>query len=316
MSVLNVSETSTGGSLPKSIKKLTALTALVAKQAGLTDLQHVHKLHSLTTLVVSDNQLGSLPTSLRGLTSLTKLSASRCGLTTLPDLSALPLVELRLSNNSLGSLPADHLPTSLQTVSISSCGLKALNGLAPLRSSLQLTNLDVHDNVFSVSSNDPGYDKYKSKVRMCAWSASDAQMLNFIPSLRILDGNRFDEAFIARKAKKAARKAELAQEGVVEPATKKRRKSELAAETTEEEPGSLLGGASLFAPQPEENIEAPSPVTVPLDGRQKTSVVSITEIKQPKRRKQDQAQLDAVLGIGKTAKEASSWASELNIGTW
>ncbi|GAA5972454.1 hypothetical protein JCM11641_001854 [Rhodosporidiobolus odoratus] len=234
--VLNASHCSLTA-VPSCVASLSSLKALVLSHNSLTRLEHLVNLPDLNTIVVSNNQLGALPSSLSTLPSLKKISAAHNKLTssTLPDLSSLShLSELRLNDNpSLTSLPphfgiwgkAPLLPSDSNTASASTsaraglvedrrrskgrqgleildlgnCGFKSWFGLKELARQDGVVNLGLKGNKAAEEAiKESGVEEFKHKLTV------------LLPSLRILDNNRFDPKFAGLKARRASRTSEQA----------------------------------------------------------------------------------------------------------
>lgn len=361
------------GKLPKGLKKLTRLTALIAKSCELSSLKHLPASLPLTSLIgpslplscaqliiaVSENPLTRLPDSVASLSQLEKLSAAKCGLTAagLPDLSACTaLREVRLAHNPLGGLP-DHIGGwangRLEILALGHCELPAILALDPLRRQSALSSLDVVGNAaFVVPATDPQHERYKSQVRhVHCHGLTRLKMVALLHSLRILDGQRFDPAFIARKAKRAARPAPLDPakpttsanaEPVAERPAKKRRTADVEVEPVVEPERKKKSkkrdrqDAPLLAlPKPPPEPEATEP-PVPPDARdrtgaaprERTSVVAVVDVARPagsgkkSKRKADAgpvddgAELAAFFGGGNAVAAADDEATGLSLGGW
>ncbi|BGP33431.1 hypothetical protein JCM10296v2_005232 [Rhodotorula toruloides] len=195
--------------VPPCIARLSTLKALVLSHNSLTKLEHVANLPDLNTIVVSNNSLTSLPASLTTLPSLKKISAAHNQLTPtgLPDLCPLAhFHELRLNDNrSLTSLPP-HFGTwgkgetgkgGLEILDIGNCGFESWFGLKELAKQEGIVNLGLKGNkVAEDAVKATGFDEFKAKLTI------------LLPSLRILDTQRFDAKHFDLKAQRAARSAE------------------------------------------------------------------------------------------------------------
>jgi hypothetical protein len=97
------------------------------------------------------------------------------------------LKELRLSQNKIAYIPNDItelVPLSLEILDLAGNSIKSIKDIENLKPYSKVTNLNLKGNPVS------SVKGYREKV------------LEILPSLRILDGDRFDEKFIARKQKR------------------------------------------------------------------------------------------------------------------
>ncbi|KAG0289163.1 hypothetical protein BGZ96_007202 [Linnemannia gamsii] len=171
------------------IEKLVNLKALVLNNNKIKVVDHLGSLTELNTIVISHNRIQALP-SFPLLTKLTKLSAAHNEIRQIPDLSENGLLkELRLNHNKFLTIP-DSLRrcTALDILDLGGNMLREWSDVAPLGSLMHLINLNLQGN--------PICDKpdYKKKI------------LELVPSLRVLDGERFDPKFLQIKAKRAEHK--------------------------------------------------------------------------------------------------------------
>ncbi|GJJ73444.1 hypothetical protein EMPS_05802 [Entomortierella parvispora] len=171
------------------IEKLVNLKALVLNNNKIKVVDYLGGLLELNTIVLSHNRIQELP-SFPKLTKLTKLSAAHNELRQIPDLSENGMLkELRLNHNKLLTIP-DSLRrcTALDILDLGGNMLREWSDVAPLGSLMHLINLNLQGN--------PICDKpdYKKKI------------LALVPSLRVLDGERFDPRFLEIKAKRAEHK--------------------------------------------------------------------------------------------------------------
>ncbi|BGP17735.1 hypothetical protein JCM10213_005316 [Rhodosporidiobolus nylandii] len=216
--VLNASHCSLT-EVPSCIACLSSLKALVLSHNSLKTLEHVADQPDLNTIVVSNNQVTALPSSLSNLRSLKKISAAHNQLipSGLPDLSFLAhLQEVRLGDNrSLTSLPPHFgswgkaaLPAEeeekrqkgrqgIEILDLGNCGFDSWFGLRELAKQSSIVNLGLKGNkVTEEAVEASGFDELKSKLTV------------LLPSLRILDNNRFDAKHADLKAKRASRSEE------------------------------------------------------------------------------------------------------------
>ncbi|GAA5839988.1 hypothetical protein JCM11251_006582 [Rhodosporidiobolus azoricus] len=208
-------------SVPACIGNLSSLKALVLSHNSLTKLDHVANLPDLNTIVVSNNSLTALPSSLSTLPSLKKISAAHNYLTPsgLPDLSRLShLHELRLNDNkpltslpphfgSWGKAPLSASSTEeekrrkgrqgIEILDLGNCGFDSWFGLRELGKQNAVVNLGLKGNKVAEEALEAGgFEDFKSKL------------LVLLPSLRILDNNRFDAKHAELKQKRASRTEE------------------------------------------------------------------------------------------------------------
>ncbi|KAI8811863.1 hypothetical protein BJ742DRAFT_795874 [Cladochytrium replicatum] len=179
------------------VMNLTALKALILNHNHIKLLDNLQNLRSLTTLVVSHNNLEEL-SGIGTLTALEKLSAAHNKIRLFPDLSVLnvnqTLEQLRLNDNKITTLPEKllmPLATSLKILDLGNNLLKdvsACEGLSCLRS---LDNLNLKGNPLTKE------DGYRERI------------LGLVPTLRILDGERFDPKYVFRKKLKEGIKRRL-----------------------------------------------------------------------------------------------------------
>ncbi|KAJ1560206.1 hypothetical protein HK405_007886 [Cladochytrium tenue] len=183
------------------VQKLTALNALILNNNEIVRLDNISGLKALNTLVVSHNKLEDI-SGVSALTNLTKLSASNNSIRRFPELAGLvSLRELRVAHNKLTVLPPTVL-THLPALEILDLGHNLLPAGTPAAvaslttalgaAGLRLTNLNLKGNP---AADDPAC---RDAVRAA------------LPSLRVLDGQRFDPKFLARKERKAGRSAPTA----------------------------------------------------------------------------------------------------------
>ncbi|KAF9179200.1 hypothetical protein BGZ50_007184 [Haplosporangium sp. Z 11] len=171
------------------ITKLVNLKALVLNNNKIKVIDHIGGLTELNTIVLSHNKIQELP-SFPLLTKLTKLSAAHNEIRQIPDLSENGMLkELRLNHNKLLTIP-DSLRrcTALDILDLGGNMLREWSDVAPLGSLMHLINLNLQGNPIC---NKPDYKK---------------KILELVPSLRVLDGERFDAKFLQIKAKRAEHK--------------------------------------------------------------------------------------------------------------
>ncbi|KAI9311399.1 hypothetical protein BX666DRAFT_1061897 [Dichotomocladium elegans] len=186
LNVLNLSNNELT-TISSDIEHLEGLKALILNNNKIGSVQHLEKLTQLNTLVLSHNHIKTMP-SLPTLTQLTKFSAAHNEFTTIPDFSVNPaLKELRMNDNGIAKLP-DTLRncSSVEILDLGNNQLAEWSGIAALGSLTKLTNLNLKGNPLVEK------DGYREKI------------LKLVPSLRVLDGQRFDPKFLERKKKHEA----------------------------------------------------------------------------------------------------------------
>ncbi|KAJ2788059.1 hypothetical protein GGI15_000234 [Coemansia interrupta] len=176
-----------------AVTNCSKLKALILGQNKISRIEHLDKLGDLNTLVVSHNEIKKLP-DMPLLKELTKISAAHNKITTIPDLTLYPkLKEVRLNDNAIRTVPEGiRRCTSLRVIDLGNNMIDDWSSIAPLVSIPYLHNLNLKGNPICKE------DGYREKV---------VQML---PSLRVLDGERFDQWFLDRKEKRKNRAMELA----------------------------------------------------------------------------------------------------------
>ncbi|KAG9070196.1 hypothetical protein KI688_009528 [Linnemannia hyalina] len=214
------------------IEKLVNLKALVLNNNKIKVVDHLGSLTELNTIVLSHNRIQSLP-SFPLLTKLTKLSAAHNEIRQIPDLSENGLLkELRLNHNKFLTIP-DSLRrcTALDILDLGGNMLREWSDVAPLGSLMHLINLNLQGNPICEKTD------YKKKI------------LELVPSLRVLDGERFDPKFLQIKAKRAehkevVEKMKQKKDDLEKKKTlKKIKRGEIQAEDVDQE---VLDGANQF----------------------------------------------------------------------
>ncbi|KAJ1929999.1 hypothetical protein FBU59_006996, partial [Linderina macrospora] len=184
LNVLNISNNQLA-TIPRSIAKCTDLRALVLAHNTIKRIENVGALTKLNTLVVSHNQLEDIP-KMPKLGELKKISAAHNLLRIVPDLTSYPLLkELRLNDNKLTGVPEEiRQCSSLTVLDLGNNLLKDWVAVAALSSLMHLDNLNLKGNP------------------VCELDGYRERILKMVPTLRILDGQRFDEKFLERKQKR------------------------------------------------------------------------------------------------------------------
>ncbi|KAJ1558817.1 hypothetical protein HK096_003147 [Nowakowskiella sp. JEL0078] len=173
----------------EGVEKLKKLLALILSNNEIKRIENLSTLKNLGTLVISHNKVDEI-NGLTGLKSLNKLSAAHNNIRTFPDLSVnIEIQELKLNDNKLSVLPDDRLlPLSgnLKILDLGNNLFRSFADIVSLASLRNLVNLNLKGNPLCTQ------EGYKERV------------LALVPTVRILDGERFDEKFLKRKQKKQA----------------------------------------------------------------------------------------------------------------
>lgn len=185
LQVLNVSHNAME-KLSCHLLQCSGLKALIVSHNQLQTLDHLTNLKQLGTLVISNNPLKTLP-DLSMLTALTKLSVSHCKLNGVPDVSKnTKLKELRLNGNNITSIGKKKLPESIEILDLGNNKIASLDKLTALAHLPKLSNLNLKSNAVTEM------DGYKENIKV------------LVPKVRVLDTERFDDKFVARKKKREA----------------------------------------------------------------------------------------------------------------
>ncbi|KAJ1959721.1 hypothetical protein GGI12_004186 [Dipsacomyces acuminosporus] len=189
LNVLNLSNNRLAH-IPAQIASCSDLKALIVGHNNIKRIENIEELANLNTLVVSHNEVKDVP-SLPQLKELTKLSAAHNKIRKIPDLTLYPkLKEVRLNDNKIELLPESiRSCQSIQVVDLGNNLLSDWTSVAPLASLQSLHNLNLKGNPVCKE------DDYRNQV------------IKLIPSLRVLDGVRFDKHYLRRKEKKKAKDA-------------------------------------------------------------------------------------------------------------
>lgn len=150
------------------------LIALVCRGNNLATLEALSGLHSIQSLVISNNKIDNISPVMQ-LTSLTKLSASNNQIREIPDsISNLrSLRELRLAHNRISKLPPSQTLSHLSKLAIADLGHNRLASLQNLSSCTALTHVNVRGNPACASVS----DITESMQQLC-------------PGIEVIDGKR------------------------------------------------------------------------------------------------------------------------------
>ncbi|KAJ2003835.1 hypothetical protein H4R26_002849 [Coemansia thaxteri] len=184
LGVLNMSNNKISH-ISKHIVNCKQLKAIILGHNSIKHVKHIDTLDKLNTLVISHNRVESIP-SMPKLKELTKISAAHNEIQTIPDLSIYPLLkEVRLNDNKIKVVPENiRSCTSLKVVDLGNNHMDEWTSIAPLGSLVYLDNLNLKGNPICLEAG------YRERV------------VKMIPSLRVLDGERFDERFLKRREKR------------------------------------------------------------------------------------------------------------------
>lgn len=205
LQVLNLSH-NRFSEISKHVAECRNLKALILNNNTISKIENIcNNLSELATLIVSHNKLTEI-SGLEGLMKLEKISAGHNQIKQFPDLSKYSLLrELKLGDNLISHIPdfskvssenmnlSDEnltfksiIPIELEILDIGNNKIKEFGQITALSALKKLANLNLKGNIITQ------VDGYKEKI------------LTLIPSLRILDGERFDEKFLERKKKRKA----------------------------------------------------------------------------------------------------------------
>ncbi|KAJ1667215.1 hypothetical protein GGF44_004366 [Coemansia sp. RSA 1694] len=182
--VLNVSSTKIKR-ISRNVAKCSELKAIILGNNAIKTIEHIDGLTKLNTLVISHNQVDVIP-SMPKLRELTKISAAHNRIKMVPDLTVYPVLkEVRLNDNKIASVPENiRSCTSLRVIDLGNNLMEDWVSIAPLESLVGLDNLNLKGNP------------------ICAEKGYRERVVKMIPSLRVLDGERFDQQFLKRKEKR------------------------------------------------------------------------------------------------------------------
>ncbi|KAJ1902020.1 hypothetical protein LPJ66_000344 [Kickxella alabastrina] len=180
----------------KSVAACGELRAIILGHNKIAKIEHISKLTNLNTLVISHNEIGKIP-DMPLLKELTKISAAHNKIADIPVLTIYPkLKEVRLNDNKIKSIPESiRTCDSLRVIDLGNNKLDEWTSIAPLSSLPRLYNLNLKGNPIC------NEDRYRERV------------IEMIPSLRVLDGERFDQWFLDHKEKRKLRVAAAANKG-------------------------------------------------------------------------------------------------------
>ena len=182
--------------IPLFLSSFSELKALVLNNNQIGFFAPELKLpKQLTALILSHNLIEDISYfSTRKLPELTKLSLSHNSIRILPHLQdSLPcLKELRLSDNKISKIELHSLPSTLEILELNNNLINTFGDIEALKKLPYLTHLSLK-----------GCQICKTEESYCE------KIKEMLPSLRILDGRRFDERFLKRKEKYDNRKSKL-----------------------------------------------------------------------------------------------------------
>ncbi|KAI8343880.1 hypothetical protein BC941DRAFT_497280 [Chlamydoabsidia padenii] len=187
LNVLNVSNNAIT-QLPEDLSHFGNLKALILNNNQLSKVPGLDVLTNLNTLVISHNSVTKIP-NLMALPKLVKVSASHNKLKEVPNLSgqSASLKELRLNDNKIVTIPNTlRKCQALAIIDLGNNRISKWSDIASLGSLLNLHNLNLRGNPITKNKD------YKDKI------------LALVPSLRVLDGERFDLKFLERKQKQSS----------------------------------------------------------------------------------------------------------------
>ncbi|KAJ2725502.1 hypothetical protein GGI07_001258 [Coemansia sp. Benny D115] len=168
------------------------LKALILGKNAISKIEHVDGLVNLNTLVVSHNKIKQIP-DMPQLRELTKISAAHNNIEKMPNLEIYPkLKEVKLNDNKIKVIPESFRKSSssMTIVDLGNNQLDTWESIAPLSSMSRLFNLTLKGNPIC------NKKRYREKV------------IEMIPSLRNLDGERFDQWYLDRKEKRRQKDAQ------------------------------------------------------------------------------------------------------------
>lgn len=152
------------GSIPPELQFSSQINTIILSNNSIDDITNLvgKKLGSLTKLSLAFNQIRALPPSMRE---------------ELPELK-----ELRLANNKISRIELNNLPYLLEILDLSNNLISTLDDIRALSCLKNLIQVSFKGCPICTS-----LPCYKEEIR------------RLLPTLRILDGERFDEKFMKRK---------------------------------------------------------------------------------------------------------------------
>ncbi|KAI9146082.1 hypothetical protein BKA69DRAFT_1163336 [Paraphysoderma sedebokerense] len=165
---------------------LRNLKALILNDNQIKRIENLGQCLELNTLVLSHNRLTEI-SNLSKCAKLTKLSITHNLINAIPAFLDNPcLKELRLNDNKISNV-LEHIQTSkgLEILDLGNNAITSLSDVQNLSLLPKLHNLNLKGNLIC------NIDDYKQLI------------LKLIPTLRVLDNERFDPKFIQRKEKRA-----------------------------------------------------------------------------------------------------------------
>ncbi|KAI9217143.1 hypothetical protein BC828DRAFT_270722 [Blastocladiella britannica] len=189
---------------------LQGLKALVAGHNRIARIENLGKCSELGTLVLSHNKISELA-NIASLTNLVKLAASHNPIRLLPDLSANRMLkELRLSGCKILRIPETIRGNpALEVIDLGSNLLSDFGYVTPIFVP-PLAPLCTHIRLFSISdivnlASLPNLVNLTLRGNPIASDPNyDTKIKALLPTLRILDGVRFDPRFVKNKQKREA----------------------------------------------------------------------------------------------------------------
>ncbi|KAJ3191785.1 hypothetical protein HK101_007410 [Irineochytrium annulatum] len=206
-SVLNLSHNNMNR-ISLHASKLTSLKALMLNNNSILRIDNISSIKNLNTIVLSHNSITVIE-NIFTLPALTKLSLSHNRVRVIPDTlaSLSSLRELRLAHNRILSLPSRAM-SGLSALEILDLGHNLLTGwesVTALEGCLHLVNLNLLGNgVCGVGEKgaEKGKDEKGEWKKEKGGEEYREKVLGLVPTLRVLDGDRFDPKFLERREKR------------------------------------------------------------------------------------------------------------------
>ncbi|ORZ32418.1 hypothetical protein BCR44DRAFT_1440157 [Catenaria anguillulae PL171] len=221
---------------------LAKLKALVAVGNKIATIENLSECVELNTLVISHNQVAELK-GLDALKELTKINASHNPIRVIPDLSKnAKLKELRLNDCQLSVVPESIGGNpALEVVNLGNNQIKSFTDIVPLAALSHLVDLNLKGNPIT---SEPDYEE---KVK------------TLFPTLRVLDGKRFDPRYLKNKAKRQALEVrkKLKELGIEKPVKGLRLKETLAGGAGGRQPASGSGSGSDEEAEDRMDVDTP-----------------------------------------------------------